>query len=261
MAEPFGIAAAFTTCVDCFGYIQLGRHFGRDFQTDLLVLNCTRLRLTRWGEAVSVYTDPYLGRPDATADELKTAKNTLHQILVLFAATEKVSKKYRLSAKARQDLATLSADDMDPVVISLTNKMRELATKRQKGSSIHKITKLIENIVLLIDSLENLFPSPGCIALAKQEAAEIANKRALELTESAATGVDTMLHDAAKEALTGHQYLNLVVNGKAKIGDTFSSDWKGRALGASNCYEGIEVGEKGKASLGTKYGGKDFWED
>jgi hypothetical protein len=45
MAEPFGIAAgavgiaaAFTACVDCFGYVQLGRHFGRDFQTDVLAL-------------------------------------------------------------------------------------------------------------------------------------------------------------------------------------------------------------------------------
>jgi hypothetical protein len=36
MAKPFGIiagavgiAAAFTACVDCFNYIQLGRRFGR----------------------------------------------------------------------------------------------------------------------------------------------------------------------------------------------------------------------------------------
>jgi hypothetical protein len=54
MAEPFGIAAgavsiaaAFTACVDCFGYVQLGHHFRRDFQTDLLTLSCARLRLTR----------------------------------------------------------------------------------------------------------------------------------------------------------------------------------------------------------------------
>jgi hypothetical protein len=56
MAEPFGtaagavgIAAVFTACVDCFGYVQFRRHFKRDFQTDLLILNYARLRLTRWG--------------------------------------------------------------------------------------------------------------------------------------------------------------------------------------------------------------------
>jgi hypothetical protein len=61
MAEPFGIvagavgiAATFKACVDCFEYIQLGRHFGRDYQTDLLSLNCARLRLTRWGQAVNI---------------------------------------------------------------------------------------------------------------------------------------------------------------------------------------------------------------
>ena len=69
MAEPFGIvsgavgtATAFTACVDCFGYIQLGRHFGRDYQTYLLSLNCARLRLTRWGQAVNIYEDPKAGK-------------------------------------------------------------------------------------------------------------------------------------------------------------------------------------------------------
>ena len=74
MAEPFGIvagaiviASAFTACVDCFECIQFGRHFGRDFQTDLLAMNCAKLRLTRWGESVNIYDDPKLGKPDATA--------------------------------------------------------------------------------------------------------------------------------------------------------------------------------------------------
>ena len=69
MAEPFGIAAgaigiasAFTACVDCFENVQLGRHFGRDFQTSQLALNCARLRLTRWGESADIYNNPKLGR-------------------------------------------------------------------------------------------------------------------------------------------------------------------------------------------------------
>lgn len=77
MAEPFGIVAgaigitaAFTACVDCFEYVQLGRHFGRDFQTSQLALSCARLHLTRWGESVNIYDDPQLGREDATAAEI-----------------------------------------------------------------------------------------------------------------------------------------------------------------------------------------------
>src|SRR5438552_4123218 len=64
MAEPFGIVAgaigissAFTASVDCFEYIQLGCHLGRDFQTDLLAISCARLRLTHWGESVNIYND------------------------------------------------------------------------------------------------------------------------------------------------------------------------------------------------------------
>jgi hypothetical protein len=96
MTEPFGIAAGavgiaatFTACVDCFGYVQLGRHFGRDFQTDLLTLNCARLRLTRWGQAVNIYEDPKLGKPDVTSAEVRTVKDTLYQILILFASTRR----------------------------------------------------------------------------------------------------------------------------------------------------------------------------
>ncbi len=64
MAEVFGvvsgvvgIATVFTACVECFGYIRLGRNLGRDFQTTQLTLACARLRLSRWGEAVRVYDD------------------------------------------------------------------------------------------------------------------------------------------------------------------------------------------------------------
>ncbi len=205
MVEPFsiaagavGIAAAFTACVDCFSYMQLGRHFGQDFQTDLLALDCARLRLTRWGQAVNVYDDPKLGRPDATFSEIQTAKDALHQILVLFADTEKISKKYTLNSKTGDDLSMFAPDCMDPAVMGLRNKMRELAIRRQKGSSVLKtaswtfchrseLRDLIESITSLIDNIQKMFPAPESqLVLVKQEMAEIQDKKALELVESAA---------------------------------------------------------------------------
>jgi hypothetical protein len=147
MAEPFGIAAgaigiatAFTACVDCFEYIQFGRHFGRDFQTDQLALSFARLRLTRWGASVDIYNDPRLGKPDATATEIQLAKDALLQILVLFADTEGISKKHKLTAKVGEDLSAFSVGDMDPTLIALNNKMKELAIKRQNGSQFLKLT-------------------------------------------------------------------------------------------------------------------------
>jgi ElaB/YqjD/DUF883 family membrane-anchored ribosome-binding protein len=280
MTDPFGIvagtvgiAAAFAACVDCFEYIQLGRHFGRDYQTDILSLNCARLRLTRWGQAVNIFEDAKLGRPDATSAEIQTVKDVLFQILVLFADTGKISKRYKLNAQSGDDISTLSTNDIDPAILSLSNKMKALAIKRQKGTSILKtaswalyhrseLKELISDITSLIDNLENLFPaSQTQLALVKQETAEIHSQQALELVETAAQGVDDVLRAAAREVLTGHQYLNVTIKGKAQTGDVFSSDWKGGAVGARHTYDGVEVDRDGKALIGNKYGGNDFWDD
>ncbi|PSS25225.1 hypothetical protein M430DRAFT_33010 [Amorphotheca resinae ATCC 22711] len=282
MAEPFGIAAsavgiatAFTACVDCFKYIQIGRHFGRDFQTDLLTLDFARLRLSRWGEAVDIYNDPKLGRPDATPAEIQIAKDALHQILVLFANTKKISQNYKLNAKVGEDLSILTPEDVDPEVIALDNKLRELAIRPQKKRlsgvlktaswalyhrSEHK--ELIQNITSLIDNIEAVFPALQTrLKLVKRETAKIDDEQSLKLIESAAQDVDPLLQAAAKETLTGHHYSNVVIKGKAQTGDAFSSDWKGKAIGASHTYDGVEVENNGKALIGNKYGGKDFWDD
>lgn len=280
MAEPFGIVAgaigiatAFTACVDCFEYIQVGRNFGQDFQTDLLSLSCARLRLTRWGESVNIYNDPKCGQACATASETQLAKDTLLQILELFAKTEKISKKYRLVAKpGGGDLSTCSAADLDPTFMALEVKMKELAIKRQKGNKFLRLTswaiyhraefrQLIDDITMLIENIERLLPAPRAqITLATQEVAELSNIGPIEWVKKTAKGVDSLLETTAKEVLTGHQYLNVVIKGKAHVGNAYGSGWKGNANGASHKYDGILVDETGKASLGDIHEGKDFWD-
>ncbi|KFY02934.1 hypothetical protein O988_01802 [Pseudogymnoascus sp. VKM F-3808] len=279
MAEPFGIvagaigiASAFTACVDCFEYVQFGRHFGRDFQTSQLALDCARLRLTRWGESVNIYDDPKLGRQDATATENQLAKDVLLQILALFADTEGASKKYKLTAKADEDLSAYSTGDMDPKMAMLDKKMKSLAIQRQKKGRFLKLTSwalyhrsslkdLLEQIVSLLDEIERLLPAPQFqTTLVQQEAAEIGDKQSLKLIADAATGVDSLLQMTVKEVIAGHQYSNIGIKGQAHTGDAYSSDWSGGAIGASHKYDGIKVEEGGKALVGNKYGGKDFWD-
>jgi hypothetical protein len=279
MAEPFGIvagaigiASAFTACIDCFEYVQLGRHFGRDFQTSQLTLNCARLRLTRWGESVNIYDDPKLGRPNATAAEIQLAKDALLQILVLFADTESISKRYKLAAKAGEDLSAYSTGDMDPKMVALDNKMKGLAIQRQKKGRFLKLASwvlyhrstlknLFEQTVLLFAEIEKLFPAPQArTALVQQEAGAIGDKQALELVAYAATDIDSLLQDTVKEVIAGHQYSNIGIKGQTHTGDAFSSGWVGGAIGASHTYDSIEVEKGGKALIGNKYGGKDFWD-
>ncbi|KAH8595488.1 small s protein [Bisporella sp. PMI_857] len=280
MTEPFGIisgaigiASAFAACVDCFEYVQFGRHFGRDFQTDQLALNCARLRLTRWGESVNIYDDPKLGRQDATATEVQLAKDALLQILVLFADTETISKKYKLTAKVGEDLSAYSTGDMDPTFVLLENKIKGLAIKRQKKGRFLKLAswalyhrsalkELLEQIVSLVDEIEKLFPAlQARTTLVQQEATEIGDKQCLELIKGAAQGVDSLLQKTAKEASTGHQYSNIIIRGQGLAGDAYSGDWKGDAIGAFHRYNYVEVDEGGKCLLGNKYGGKDFWDE
>lgn len=281
MAEPFGIAAgaigvatAFTACVDCFGFVQLGRHFGRDFQTDILALDCARLRLTRWGTAVAVYDDPRLGRPNATELEIRNVRDTLHQVLVLFADSEKISKKYSVNAKNAQYLAVLAPNELDPAVMALSNKMRDLAVRRQKSNSLIKKTswalyhrselkELVKEVTNMIDNIEKLFPAPKEreLELVQQETAKVHEKAELELAAVAADGVDSVLHAASKEVLTGNRYLKVVIEGKAHTGDSFSKDWRGPALSTNSTYEYVRVAEGGKAQIGNRYGEKDFWDD
>ena len=250
MAEPFGIvsgaigiASAFTACVDCFEYIQFGRHFGRDFQTSQLALNCARLRLTRWGESISIYDDPKLGKQDATTSEIQFAKDALLQTLVLFADTESISKKYKLTANAGEDLSVYSTGDMDPKLVVLDNKMKGFAIRREKKGRFLKRTgwalyhrsalkELLDQIISLIDEIENLFPAPQTqTTLVQQEAAEISDKQSLELIEDAATGVDSLLQKTVKEVIAGHQYSNIRIKGHSHTGDAYSSDWNGGTPG------------------------------
>lgn len=281
MAEPFGIAAgavgvaaAFTACVDCFGYVQFGRHLGRDFQTDILTLDCARLRLTRWGDAVAIYEDPKLGRPDATDAEIRSLRSALHQILVLFADSEKISKKYSIEAKNAQDLTVFASNEMDPAVLALSHKMRDLAVKRQKSNSLIKKTswalyhrnelkELVEGVTNIINNIEKLFPPPKEreLELVKQETAAIQEKAALELAATAAEGADKVLYTASREVLTGNRYLKVVIEGKAQTGDSFGKDWHGPAISTNSTYGDVRVAQGGQALIGNKYSGKDFWDE
>lgn len=273
MAEAFGIlagavgvATAFTACVDCFEYVQFGRHFKRDFQTDYITLECARLRLTRWGQAVNIYDDPRLGRPDASPEEIQLARDILHQVLVLFANSKEISEKYSTEIECKGNLAVLGRADLNSFVAELSNKMRTLAIKRRNnGTSVLKTTSwalhgrsefadLIRGITSLVSNLESLFPASQCQRAAQDEA------KALLSIQGAAQGVDPLLQDVTAVAL-GHRFSNIKVQGKAQAGDAFSGDWKGTATKGSHVYDGIEVGKGGKALIGNQYGGKDFWVD
>lgn len=74
-------------------------------------------------------------------------------------------------------------------------------------------------------------------------------------------GDTASLKGAAKEALVGHRYLNIDIQGKAHTGDSFAPGWQGIMAAGSHNYNGVVVGASAKAQLGNMFGHKGFWDE
>lgn len=120
------LATLFTTCVDCFEYVQLGRHFGKDFQTAVLKLDLIKLRLSRWASAVN---DSLI--TVHSEEEIAKVKEVLGQIIYVFEETEKRAEKFTTSKGASK---TQESPSVDADIETIHLKIRELALRRQKRS-------------------------------------------------------------------------------------------------------------------------------
>ena len=185
MAETAGLvvgvvalAGLFNTTVECFESVQLGRTFGKSFQTSQLKLDNARLRLSRWGKSLGLDdnddvrdTVSLQGRFGSEAN-VKHAEALLGQIVELFAEAESVSNRYR-SRTELQDGGLVVYDpqtDLDPAMVKLHQKMRQLAIERQNRSGVRRQAKwalyqekqfrrLIADITELVKDLDVLFPA------------------------------------------------------------------------------------------------------
>lgn len=294
MAEVFGIiagavniATTFSAVIEVFDYVQLGRRFGRDYQTSQLKLTLLRLRLSRWGEAVDVYNDPQLGDPSATPTEIKVAKDTLQQILALFEDSCKTSRKFGVRDAAGSPRAVDPAAEPDlAAALAVENKMKSLAKRRQKGSSFSRLTSwavhhgaalktLIDDISALAGELEALFPAPKerTRALAEREVSVVQGEGEAKALALASDKLDEVIHEAVAAAggggRRGHTYKGVeisdaavVANGTAYF-DNFNYGAAGPGgelrSGASHLYEGVKIEGNGKTVVlnGDRYGGVD----
>ncbi|OTB06937.1 hypothetical protein M426DRAFT_318309 [Hypoxylon sp. CI-4A] len=296
MAEAFGIvsgavgiASVFSTCVECFDYIQIGRRFGKDFQTQQLTLSLLKLRLSRWGEAVHINEDEQLGQPESARGNVELAKNTLFQILLLLADSEKVSKRYRLTAKVGEDLSSLSSADMGAKISALDNRMRALAAKRQKYTGLGKLTRwalydkehysrLVEDITKLLENLELVFSVSEAndhAQLAQRDIEQVSGDTredqaiAMKTLQELATGVDNVLKDKvpAVAASRGLSIGSIVIEENARVrdGNFIGSSWKDVTnlpqAGASIAIASAQVKGNARVMNGDTYGDKDtFWD-
>ncbi|KAK3332758.1 prion-inhibition and propagation-domain-containing protein [Cercophora scortea] len=284
MAEIFGVASGaisivstFSTCLEIFEHVQLGRNFGRDYQRFQLKLTVLRLRLSRWGEAVGIYDDPPFGSlnqmqpPDEA--EIQAAKDLLLQMLVLMEKSSKIGDD--------TESGTLPAADSqaDMATLAVNNKMKAIAAKRQKRAGFTKLTSwaihhnnslttLINNISELLSNLESLFPLPPTAqaSLVQQEIAQIRSRDGIRELELASEGLDEVLHNAVTR-VQGHQYCDIQVEGEENIsvvnGNLYATGYTGGSSrsGAFHLYAGVRI--KGTRNVkvfnGEIYGGNGLF--
>ncbi|KAF2818129.1 small s protein [Ophiobolus disseminans] len=245
MAEAAGLvvsvvalAGLFNNTVECFEFVQLGRSFGKDFQTSQLKLDCARLRLSRWGKALDLDEDvrdtTSLQGRFGSESTIKHAEALLGQIVELFAGAEGVSNSYKSRTAPQDDsLAVYNPQtDLDPAMAKLHNKVRQLAIERQNRSGVRQKAKwalyqekqfrrLIEDITELVDSLVELFPAT------QQAQRELCNTEVSAIGESEATPVlkeiaatqDKFLEQAITKTTDGaNQSHHIVFSGSGNTG-------------------------------------------
>ncbi|KIW88095.1 uncharacterized protein Z519_11205 [Cladophialophora bantiana CBS 173.52] len=283
MAEAAGlvigavsVAGLFTNCVDCFEYVQIGRNFGKNYQRSLLRLDVVKLRLSRWAEAVNNSSDSYQAAIDTTKKAQKVGE-ILGEIIELFADAERVSEKYKAKATG-DELAVYNADDeLEPDILSIHKKMRELALKRQKRSSFVRkaawalyeeknFRRLIEDVTALVDALVELFPAiqDRQQQLSAQEAEELKEERRLDALEEAAEGVDQQLQDSVQQAIasqSGHTFRDNMAmeNARVRYGDEHAVGVT--STGAGHRYGGNTAQGSSRVHYGNQFGGKSVLDD
>ncbi|KAL2812069.1 hypothetical protein BJX63DRAFT_432881 [Aspergillus granulosus] len=220
--------------------------------------------------------------PDAGSDD-----GRILRILVLLADAEKVSNKFRLTAKPGEELSIFTSAQMDTEIAALDNRMRQQAARRQKGASLVKLTgwalydkdlytNLIENITGLLDNLERTFPAQeaqGSLTVTEIEelSEEIRDKQAsmLKILHDLSAGVDRMMHNEMRDLVAAKKIsigsMEVGENARVRDGNFYSSAWKGetsvpKATGEIS-MESIRVGESARLMNGDTCRDKDdFWD-
>lgn len=284
MAEIFGTAAAalsvaalFNNCVECFEYVQLGRHFGRDYESYQLKLDVAQARLSRWGEAVSINKNSHLAEASPTDDDARLVRSILEQMGLMFQSVQKMSKRYELAAEP-SNLVLLQHNDLKPAIQRLHRHFGDVVRRRQEQTSLLKKTawalydgkqydKLVDQITGFIDDLETIWPAEAaCRQFAEIEIEEVDDAPALNALQDVATDVDNIMKAAAAQRLEAKNRagkVDIQDDARVRIGSEFVQNYSG-SVGAkdeTNSADTIDARGRGRVHIGATYGGRSIFDD
>ncbi len=169
MAEVFGtisaalsVAALFNNAVECFGYVQLGRHYGRDYERCQLKLDILQARLTKWGDAVGIYDQARFATASPTDEATRRVKIVLEEIGLMFQTAKKTSSRYDITKKISE--AAWPSLDLFHGVLRRKGKERQRASsfKQKMKWALYDAKELQRLLTILsgfVDDLEKLHPA------------------------------------------------------------------------------------------------------
>jgi len=256
------LAALFTTCIDCFEYVQLGRDYGKNYQRSQLQLATVQVRLSRWGESVRIMDDRSLQKfevPLASPGEAVLVQGILGEIIVVFEDMERVSRRMDSQQGSRQSKPVSPAIVDDKSLVSLAERMRSLAIQRQKNTSLSQkvkwalhgekhLQRLLDDVQGFVQSLEDLFPAARSTQqqICAQDLATLTagtrEKPTLDILKNISTEVDPTLCQVAAERLAtmpGHKYYNMRTSDRARMqnGNEFPAEYRGTIV-SSHTFSG-----------------------
>ncbi len=233
-----GLASAFTACIDCFEYVQLGRQFGQDYGKCLIKLDATKVRMSRWGASMGLDPELHLKQSISASDEeIKLAQSLLEQILDSFTDAERISERFKKHTSTQGSVSTaLAVYDANTDLASnyqrLHLTMSGLAKQRQKQTSVHKkltwaiyekkrFDRLIDDVTGFVHELVDLFPAAqeGQKALCKAEVSAIEETPDLALLNDIACKDDEILAAEVKKEMNnrGHIVTDWKAGGNSKM--------------------------------------------
>ncbi|KAJ5875167.1 uncharacterized protein N7473_012514 [Penicillium subrubescens] len=255
MVEPVGatlgavslataLSGIFVSVVECVEYVELGRHFGKDFDKSQARLAALKLQITRWGVSTGALPDPRTGRYrtlEVEIDVAATAVRLLSAIQDDILEVEKKSQNIRvqLSSTGRVDLATIGPNDMAAPTWTLNSQANAIVSNRVQGVSFVRKAKwaiyekkhfdrLLDDITENLGHLEKLLPLSVARSLQDLCRIEVDSVQSGQseavidlLKDASCANNDTHLQQAVREAITsgvsGHQWERTEVDDHVKL--------------------------------------------
>ena len=228
--EPIGfvtgvvaLAGLFSTCIECWDYVDTARSYGRDYEILATKLEIEKTRFLIWGDAIGVL-ETTEGEHDGSLDSPQVAQvvqRILNCIIRIFTDTEALVARYGLQDAQpgdcfREDKA-LSTNQLTKFQASYRQFQARIEHEQNKATFLNKtrwaikdrskFTNLVDEIRQFVNSLKDITEFSGnCLkqrqrAAIEEEIEALADVRSIRLVKDASENVHTDWSDAATQIL------------------------------------------------------------